>query len=335
MFVSKIMLDQLEHDMEKNNREMVIMPLENLRIDARQASLTQAATQPQQACTLNQRYWLDCAWSGMKSTYNGIPHTVVNTNYGVPAGMALIDIKNISILLRDIGGFGTEARISVRNGKQYLIITGYPGLRRKLKGTRYGVRNAQLLELGIGKYGIRGSSISGFKLSCWVAVGIEVAEWVFSDERVMTDLFGGIGVELIKAGIATAVGYAAAVAVGTFAAAAAAPVVAAAIFVFIAGFGLNAIDNHYGIKTAVKESLRYAVAHLESIKEQITRIDTHEIREEIEKTVADTAAQTAEYLYDEAKTWVFKKIQPGELKLPRLPSVGNLPNLDNLKLPKF
>lgn len=89
----------------------------------------------------------------MKSTYNGIPHTVVNTNCGVPAGMALIDIKNISILLRDIGGFGTEARISVHNGKQYLIITGYPGLRRKLKGTRYGVRNAQLLELGIGKYG--------------------------------------------------------------------------------------------------------------------------------------------------------------------------------------
>ncbi|WP_256222127.1 MULTISPECIES: hypothetical protein [Pseudomonas] len=153
MFVSKIMLDQLEHDMEKNNREMVIMPLENLRIEARQASLTQAATQPQQACTLNQRYWLECAWSGMKSTYNGIPHTVVNTNCGVPAGMALIDIKNISILLRDIGGFGTEARISVHNGKQYLIITGYPGLRRKLKGTRYGVRNAQLLELGIGKYG--------------------------------------------------------------------------------------------------------------------------------------------------------------------------------------
>lgn len=40
MFVSKIMLDQLEHDMEKNNREMVIMPLENLRIEARQASLS-------------------------------------------------------------------------------------------------------------------------------------------------------------------------------------------------------------------------------------------------------------------------------------------------------
>jgi len=54
----------------------------------------------------------------------------------------------------------------------------------------------------------------GFKPCCYVAVGIEVAEWVFSDKHVMSDVFGGIGVELIKAGIASALGYAAAMAVG-------------------------------------------------------------------------------------------------------------------------
>jgi len=335
MFVSKVMLDQLAYEMEKNNREMVVMLLSDLRIDAKNVQGTHAATQPPQNCNLNQRYWLDCAWNEMKTNYNGIPHTFVNTNWGVPAGLAAVDAKNIAILLRDIGGFGTKARVSVRNGQEYLILTGYPGLRRKLKGTRYGVRNAQLLELGIGKYGIRGSSIQGFKISCWVAVGIEVAEWAFNDEAVLTDLFGGIGVELVKAGIATTVGYAAGVFAGTLITAAAAPVAAGAIFVFVVGYGLNVIDNHYGIKNAVKASLRHAVTHFENIQAQVTKIDVDEIKEEVEQSIADMAAQTAEYLYDEAKRWAIRKIQPGELRFPRLPSGGNLPMLNNFKIPKI
>ena len=94
------------------------------------------------------------------------------------------------------------------------MLTGFPGLRNKLKGTRYGIRNPQLIEMGIGKYGIRGISISGLKLSCYVAVGIEVLEWVFDDEAVISDLLVGIGMEFIKAAIATLVGYLAALAFG-------------------------------------------------------------------------------------------------------------------------
>ncbi|MNF63308.1 hypothetical protein D3C84_450060 [compost metagenome] len=98
-----------------------------------------------------------------------------------------------------------------------------------MKGTRYGIRNAQLVEVGIGKYGIRGSSVKGFKLSCYVAVGIEVLEWVFNDEAVLSDLFAGVGVKLIKAGIATAIGYAAAMAAGALFTAAAFPVAVGAV----------------------------------------------------------------------------------------------------------
>jgi len=44
------------------------------------------------------------------------------------------------------------------------------------------------------------------------------------------------------------VGYAAGVFAGTLITAAAAPVAAGAIFVFIVGYGLNAIDNHSALK---------------------------------------------------------------------------------------
>ncbi|WP_244858281.1 hypothetical protein [Pseudomonas sp. PP3] len=177
-----------------------------------------------------------------QSIYNATVHSFVNTNWGVPAALGAYDAYNVGRLLSDIGGIGTKIRVLIKNGKRYVVLTGYPGLRNRLKGTRYGIRNAQLVEVGIGKYGIRGSSVKGFKLTCYVAVGIELLEWVFNDEAVLSDLFAGVGVELIKAGIATAIGYAAAMAAGALFTAAAFPVAVGAVVVF--GIG-ELIDQAY------------------------------------------------------------------------------------------
>ena len=152
-----------------------------------------------------------------------------------------------------------------------------------MKGTRYGIRNAQLVEVGIGKYGIRGSSVKGFKLSCYVAVGIEVLEWVFNDEAVLSDLFAGVGVELIKAGIATAIGYAAAMAAGALFTAAAFPVAVGAVVVFGIGIGLNVLDNQYGIKNSVKSGMRYALHNIEQLHEKATRISIKDLQIYTEK----------------------------------------------------
>ncbi|HEN8800494.1 hypothetical protein HP546_07120 [Pseudomonas sp. CM25] len=336
MSVSEAQLSQLDRDMDQNHREMVIMSVEDFQ--GQFAQKAQGATQPLQVCTRTQADRLTGTWQGIRSTYNGLPHTFVNTTWGVPGAMAAWDAKNIIGFIRDMNGLGTKVRYIVRNGKQYVVLSGYPGLRKTLDAPRYGIQNAKLISMGIGKYGVRGSSIKGFKLSCYVAVAIEVAEWVFADEHIMSDLFGGVGVELIKAGIATAVGYAAAVLAGTFFTAAAAPVIAGALFVFAVGLGLNALDNHFGIKNSVKAGLRYATDHLESLHQTLTEIKAADLQNYLKETTANIAGNIADQLYDEAKSWVIRKLRPDGIDLPAWPSAPRLPSIPSLptfNLPKF
>ena len=336
MSLSDTQLNQLDRDMDSNQREMVVLSMDDANaIMAERNGSSGSGTQPQQICARTNPGMLDGMWGNTQSIYNSTVHSFVNTTWGVPTALGAYDAYNISRLLSDVGGFGTKIRISVKNGKQYVILTGLPGLRQRLKGTRYGIRNAQLVDVGIGKYGIRGSSITGFKLSCYVAVGIEVLEWIFNDEAVLTDLFAGVGVELIKAGIATAVGYAVATMVGTALSFAALPVVAGAVIVIGVGIALNILDSKYGIKNSVKSGMRYAVENIRDLREVATEISAKDLQIYSEKIATNIANGLLELAYDETKAWILRKVQPGELPLPSWPKAPELPNIPNFRLPRF
>ncbi|MNJ26995.1 hypothetical protein D3C77_214910 [compost metagenome] len=335
MSLSNSQLSQLDRELDHNQREMVVMPMDDLRAQAVAFDASSSTTQAPQVCSRTQTNMLNGVWSGTQSLYNATVHPFVNTNWGVPSALGAYDAYNVAKLLRDIGGFGTKVRISSHNGREYLILTGYPGLRNKLRGTRYGIRNAQLIDLGVGKYGIRGSSIIGFKLSCYVAVGVEILEWIFNDEAVMSDLFAGVGVELIKAGIASAVGYAAALAIGTVFTAAALPAIIGAVIVLAIGIGLNAIDNRYGVKNSVKAGMRYAIENLQDIQEKIAKISANDLKNYAEESITNVAAKIADEIYSEAKSWVIRKVQPRDFNLPNWPDAPKLPKFPGFILPKF
>jgi hypothetical protein len=336
MGLSDTQLNQLDRDMDANQREMVVLSMDDANaIVAERNASSGLGTQPPQICSRTQPGMLDGLWGSTQSIYNATVHPLVNTTWAAPTALGAYDAYNFSRLLSDIGGFGTKIRISIKNGKQYVILTGYPGLRLRLKGTRYGIRNAQLVDVGIGKYGIRGSSIEGFKLSCYVAVGIEALEWIFNDEAVLSDLFAGIGVELIKAGIASAIGYAIALAIGTIVTSAAIPVLFGAVIVFAVGIALNIIDNKYNIKNSVKSGMRYAVENINNLREQLTRISIKDLQIYSEKVVTSAVQVLIDEAYDETKSWVIKKINPGVFPLRSWPNAPELPNLSNFKLPKF
>ncbi|MEE4375820.1 hypothetical protein V2K52_23575 [Pseudomonas alliivorans] len=336
MSLSDTQINQLGQDVDQNQREMIVLSMEhaNLLVSERNVSHS-PRTQQLQVCARTQPSMLDGLGGGVQSVYNATVHPLVNTSWAVPSFLGAYDAYNIGRLLSDIGGFGTKARISVKNGKQYLVLTGYPGLRRRLNGTRYGIRNAKLVEMGIGRYGLSAGAVKGFKLSCYVAVGIEVLEWFFNDEAVLTDLFGGIGVELIKAGIATALGYAAGLAAGAFFSAAALPVVVGAIIVFAVGIGLNELDNRYNIKSSVKSGMRYAADNVAELHETLTKISAKDLRVYTEDLATGILQSLMDKAVDETKSWVLKKIQPGELPFPNWPKAPELPNFSGFKLPKF
>ncbi|MBA1242976.1 hypothetical protein [Pseudomonas japonica] len=331
MSPSNAQLEQLDRELDENQRELIILPMDGPVTRIPPFTTVPTPTQVPQICTRTQPGLLDGAWGRTQAAYDGTVHKYLAKPWPVPVALGIYDAYNVGRLLRDINGFGTKVRVSTHNGRLYLILTGYPGLRNKLKGTRYGIRNPQLIEMGIGKYGIRGSSIAGFKLSCYVAVGIEVLEWVFNDEAVMSDLFAGIGVELVKAGIASAVGYAAALVAGLYIGAAATPLIIGAGLVLAIGIGLNILDNEYKIKDTTKAALRHAIENIQDLQATFIKVHPSNVKPDIENKAANLAANLANGLYEEAKRWALRKID-GEIIAP-WPSAPRLPNFPALKLP--
>ena len=309
MSLSNAQLDALDRELDENQRELIILPMDGPVTRIPPFTTVPSPTKAPQICTRTQPGLLDGAWGKTQAAYNGTVHKYVNTNAGVPSALAAYDVYNFAKFYRDIGGFGTKVKISTHNGRQYLVLTGYPGLRNKLKGTRYGLRNPQLVEMGIGKYGMRGTSISGFKLSCYVAVGIEVLEWVFDDEAVISDLFVGIGIEFIKAAIATLVGYLAALAFGMAAPFAVVFVAAGAAFVLITGYQLNVLDKDYKIKETVKAAARNKLHEIEDILGKFTKIAIYQFQALIENNLPKESPNDIISFHGDSKSYVTRKIQ--------------------------
>lgn len=330
MMLSTHQLDLLDRELDRNRRELLILPVRESLYPLRQLNPFSPPTgnPPHFMCGPEEPSQMDHSWQAAQAGYNSTVHAFANTSWGVPSMLGAYDAYNLKNLARDIGGFGTKVRISVHKGRQYLILTGYPGLRNKLRGTRYGIQNPRLIEMGVGRYGIRGTSISGFKLSCYVSVGIEALEWIFDDNALMTDLFGGIGVELIKAGIASALGYAAAMGMGVGVAFATLPVLVGAVVVLAVGITLNAIDNHYAIKTKVKSALREAVDNIGDLPERF-EARANETVQKLEHGLENISARLAEFIYDEAKSWILRKLpsNEGHPRPPRIPDYIFIPRL--------
>lgn len=114
------------------------------------------------------------------------------------------DFYSAADLVRKLGGFGIAAIIYVgRNGEKLIKITGYPGIRRILNGTRYSLNNMQIVQIGFGTKGINHTIIQGVKWSVYVSLAYRSLEFILSDERSAASFLGSVTSDIAKA-IATA-----------------------------------------------------------------------------------------------------------------------------------
>ncbi|MGL5422846.1 MAG: hypothetical protein ACRDAJ_07700 [Serratia fonticola] len=114
------------------------------------------------------------------------------------------DFYSAADLVRKLGGFGIAAIIYVgRNGEKLIKITGYPGIRRILNGTRYSLNNMQVVQIGIGTKGINHTIIQGVKWSVYVSLAYRSLEFILSDESSTAIFLGSVTSDIAKA-IATA-----------------------------------------------------------------------------------------------------------------------------------
>lgn len=179
------------------------------------------------------------------------------TTYYSPTGKLVFNFNCLKI----------KAVEYVINGKAYIKITGYAGVRRILTGTRYGATNPQMLEMAIGMRGFGTALIKGMKFCIYASLALRGVELIFKSDYHLVDFLVDIPMDIAKI-IVSSVAIGIVGGVMTFFSF---PVVI--IAGFIIGIGiilnnqLNHLDNEMGLSTDLKNKIRDAIIEQQKMSE--------------------------------------------------------------------
>lgn len=166
------------------------------------------------------------------------------------------DIVTLTKLMSDLGAIGTRAYVKSYNGKPHIILKGYPGLRRVLTGTKYGIKNPKVITMGLGRAGAVHAAKTGGIISVVLLSAFRVADYFLRDQSTLSRLIGSLATDVVKVGITvgssialisgmTAVGVT--VAVG--------PIAAVVAVGLLGSMGLEYLDKRYKITDKLIDAL--------------------------------------------------------------------------------
>lgn len=213
------------------------------------------------------------------------------------------DMQAFTRILHSLGIRTALAEYKIIRGTPNIILKGYAGLRNQLRRPYYPLDHAKVVTLGIGTKGLQQVARGGAVLSIITTVGLEVVDYMLKDHKTMADLIGGIGVEVVKSGVALGAGYSLGmILMGTGTVFMAVLPLGAMIIVSVfVGSYLNSYDNHYQIKDSVIQALNNVPSNLKAgiykLEQGVTK-RLHEIHltyerevEKIQSRIAKTARQ--------------------------------------------
>lgn len=165
------------------------------------------------------------------------------------------DLITLSKLVGDLGSFGAQAYVKTYGGKPHIILKGYPGLRRVLTGTKYGIKNPTVIAMGLGKAGAIHAARSGGIISVVLLSTHRIADYFLSDQATLSQLIGSLATDVVKVGLTTGVSIVAAGAVAGGFTLAVGPILAVVIVGVGVSWALGDIDQNYGITDRVVAGL--------------------------------------------------------------------------------
>lgn len=166
-------------------------------------------------------------------------------------------ILDAQVVLRMIKDLGVSGKVILKkaNGKQYVIFKGYAGKRSIFTASRYLAQNPKVVDMAIGTVGVNRSIISGARLTIFLVVPLNILNYLLSDQQTLTELIGTTATDLIKVGVASAVASVAATTVASITTLAAGPLVVAIAVGLAVGYGLDKLDQHFGLTDALIKGL--------------------------------------------------------------------------------
>lgn len=187
----------------------------------------------------------------------------IKAEVGVSYYASADDLRTLSKLVGDLGGITTKAYLKSYGGKPHIILKGYPGLRRVLTGTKYGIKNPKVISMGLGKSGAIHAAKSGGILSIILLTTYRVADYFLTDDATLSQLIGKLATDVVKVGITTGVSITAAVVMGGFSIAVG-PIFAVVVIGFGVSWILGVADEKLGITDRLIDGLDELEAGIQS-----------------------------------------------------------------------
>lgn len=236
----------------------------------------------------------------MPSVQQGWQQIKGKVEFGVSYYASADDFITLSKLVGDLGGFTTQAYVKNYGGKPHIILKGYPGLRKILTGTRYGIKHPKVITMGLGRAGAIHAARSGGILSVVLMSAYRVADYFLTDQATLSRLIGSLATDVVKIGIATGASIAVAWFIGGFTVAIG-PILFVVFVGIVSSFALGEIDTRYGITDRVIQALDELD---ENANAYIARS-----RQNIRNTANETAESIIDYAIDSVRQIIINVAQ--------------------------
>ncbi|WP_308937184.1 PAAR domain-containing protein, partial [Enterobacter cloacae] len=155
--------------------------------------------------TLPEVFDILSSWGAWKYGWIAITESTpgqIIVNYGTN----IKDVVTTSMLVGQLGSFGIKATVYVNHkGTELIKISGYPGVRKILNAPVFSAKNPKVVDIGIGKYGLKKSIIEGARLTFYVAAAYRTIDYIMNDETSFAEFIGSLATDAVKIGIASAV----------------------------------------------------------------------------------------------------------------------------------
>lgn len=220
----------------------------------------------------------------------------------------IYDVMSLAKVIYKLGEIGITATIYVNHkGTELVKISGYAGVRKTLNAPVFSTKNPKIIEVGIGKYGLKNAIKQGAIIGFFYVSVVDTIDFILNDETSLARFIGGLATDLVKVGLSSAV----VMAVGTiFVSSFIVLNLAVVVFVgFVSAAYLNRLDNMFGITDKIVETISI---HIESAQQEFaekSRELTNDILDLGAMYVAGALAEGKEVVTSEVKKYVRESIR--------------------------
>ncbi|EMG7864563.1 hypothetical protein V5L16_001009 [Enterobacter hormaechei] len=209
---------------------------------------------------------------GFSTTYAGNIKETVSATKNLSK---LFSYQQAGKIVFTLKGLGIKATQYAYQGKMYVKITGYPSLRRILKGTRYRINHPKVLEVGIGSVGFQNGIMSGARFCIWFSACWRLVELIFKSDHDVAEFLGNVTMDVAKVivgvFVSRLVGEGISLAISPFIASVAVPVWGQIVCVVVIGLAianaLNGLDKQYDLSNKLIDFIKKGMKEQQKIAE--------------------------------------------------------------------